>query len=400
MEKKRQIIHVFDDDKFIDSAIALFESVFPNKSIYYVISNKRIESFKYVKSNQVEPICLDENAHYEEFSKLINNSVSKIIFIHALDKKKQKLTRYLSTDVVKVWFVWGYDLYNKWKPLERKLYGKKTLSFIDKRKSSKERLKEVLLYKFDLYKRFKNYSQIYNSNYYKTVHEIDVFVPVIPTEFEIISSLNTRLIYAPFNYVCLEHTIGDKMNNSVQGKENILVGNSASASNNHVEVFEKLSRIDLKNRKVIVPLSYGGSKEYLDFVIKNGNKLLGDNFQPILSFMPLEKYNKLILSCGHVIFNHIRQQAVGNIITMGYVGAKLYFNKNSVAYKYYKSVDLEIHSMNDVNDKNLNKPMTKKGFKNNQMILTGLYSLENVQNKIKELFEIVYRVSKTKKRDL
>ena len=42
--------------------------------------------------------------------------------------------------------------------------------------------------------------------------------------------------------------------------------------------------------------------------------------------------------CDTLIFNHIRQQGVGNIITLGYLGAKIYLNKKSPVFEFYKNV--------------------------------------------------------------
>ena len=47
-----KFIHIFDDDKFIDPTIKLFEEVIPHESIYYVNKLKNSD-FKYVKSSNV-----------------------------------------------------------------------------------------------------------------------------------------------------------------------------------------------------------------------------------------------------------------------------------------------------------------------------------------------------------
>ena len=48
----------------------------------------------------------------------------------------------------------------------------------------------------------------------------------------------------------------------------ILVGNSGNESNNHIDIYYKLKDFNLKERKVISPLSYGGSIKYINNVIK------------------------------------------------------------------------------------------------------------------------------------
>lgn len=396
MNKELQIIHVFDDDKFIDPAISLFEHVFPNQSTYYVISYSKDLSFRHVKSKNIKPIYLDEEKKYLCLARIINQSDSKVLFIHALNRKKQKLVSFLDDKITKVWFIWGYDLYNEWKPFENRLYGKRTRSFINKNKSFRERFINALMYRLGLYRIHKKSRRTYLSNFYKAVQEIDICVPVIPTEVDLVKELNENIKKASFNYVCIENVLREKIGLNVLSEENILVGNSGNPSNNHLEVIEKLSKLNLQERKVIVPLSYGGSEEYVKLVLSKGNEMLKGNFYPIVDFIPLENYNTLVLSCGHVIFNHIRQQAVTNIVLMGYAGAKLYLNTKGVAYKYYNSMGLKVFRVKDVNDLNLGQVLTKEQFNNNQKILEQIYSLENVRIKIKELFKIVFEVSKNK----
>ena len=36
----QQIVHLFNDDKFIDLTIDLFETTYPTKSVYYILKKK------------------------------------------------------------------------------------------------------------------------------------------------------------------------------------------------------------------------------------------------------------------------------------------------------------------------------------------------------------------------
>ena len=49
------------------------------------------------------------------------------------------------------------------------------------------------------------------------------------------------------------------MNSEVCGNS-IMIGNSASGTNNHEYVMRILSKLDIGSRRVIVPLSYSGKK--------------------------------------------------------------------------------------------------------------------------------------------
>jgi len=131
--------------------------------------------------------------------------------------------------------------------------------------------------------------------------------------------------------------------------DDILLGNSATATNNHVEAISLLSSIELGDRKIVVPLSYGDN-QYGDFIERHGNRLLGEKFMPIRRFMPIDEYNELISRCSIVIMNHRRQQALGTIYTMLYYGAKLFMDHRSIVYEFLKRHGASVFSIQDMID--------------------------------------------------
>ena len=108
---------------------------------------------------------------------------------------------------------------------------------------------------------------------------------------------------------------------------NILVGNSATKSNYHLEVFDKLKKFRDENINIYVPLSYG-SKDYADEVIKYGSQLFGEKFKPITEFMPKDKYFMQLMSMDIAVFANDRQQALGNIVALLYAGKKVYIRSD------------------------------------------------------------------------
>jgi dTDP-N-acetylfucosamine:lipid II N-acetylfucosaminyltransferase len=392
-----RIIHIFDDDKFVDPTIKLFEEVIPTQSIYYIIKSKGA-SFKYVKSNNVSCVDFSKDNEKKDLLDFINSNDNHVVFLHALEINKQNLVLGILPNIKKVWFIWGYDLYPNWPLLNQKIYLAKTKSIIDLKGVYKDKLihnsfsfylfkKRHLLQKIN--KRIYNIlSKSFESRFYRAASLIDYVVPVVPTEYAIIKDMNLRAKFAPFTYGCIEDLLGNKLHESVANKKNILVGNSADPSNNHLEVFYELSKMDLKNRKVFVPLSYSGNSNYKESVIELGYQLLGSNFYPLLDFMTLEEYNDILLSCGTMIFNHIRQQGVGNIITLGYLGATIFLNHKSPVYSYYNSLGLKIFNTNDIFLKS-SYVLNDEEIKINQKILFNLYSRNAVHDKINTLVKIV-----------
>ena len=58
--------------------------------------------------------------------------------------------------------------------------------------------------------------------------------------------------------------------------QDIIIGNSAGSTNNHIDIMKQLSYVGIKDRRVIIPLSYAGNKRYIKKVINYGSSLWGE----------------------------------------------------------------------------------------------------------------------------
>ncbi len=108
----------------------------------------------------------------------------------------------------------------------------------------------------------------------------------------------------------------------------ILLGNSATESNRHIEALEFLEKFKHKPLKIICPLSYG-NMEYRELVKKKGKELFGDKFCPLEEFLNEKAYYRLLGTVDAGIFNNDRQQALGNIYALLIQGKKLYLRKGT-----------------------------------------------------------------------
>jgi dTDP-N-acetylfucosamine:lipid II N-acetylfucosaminyltransferase len=129
-------------------------------------------------------------------------------------------------------------------------------------------------------------------------------------------------------------------------KTYIQVGNSADPTNNHLEVFLKLEKYKERNIEIICPISYG-NMEYGQKVINNGEKLFGDKFKPLTEFMSLDKYLEVLAKTDVAIFNHERQQAVGNIVTLLGLGKKVYLRNDITTWDFCIEHDLKVYIANE-----------------------------------------------------
>lgn len=115
---------------------------------------------------------------------------------------------------------------------------------------------------------------------------------------------------------------------------NIMIGNSATASNQHIEALDYLRHFRDQDINIFVPLAYG-DMDYREQVIDYGKNIYGEKFHPITDFMSPDEYARFLSSIDIAIFNNDRQQATGNIEIVAYLGAKVYLRQDTVMWDHY-----------------------------------------------------------------
>lgn len=148
-----------------------------------------------------------------------------------------------------------------------------------------------------------------------------------------------------------------------KGTINILIGNSATEENNHIEVFEKLEKYKNEKIKIYVPLSYGDNN-YAYKIIEKGKQIFNEKFIPLINFMPYEKYIKFLSTIDIAIFAHKRQQAMGNIIALLGMGKKVYLRKNTSQWKLFENLGIVVYDLNGIFLTRLDKNIAKNNKKN------------------------------------
>lgn len=122
------------------------------------------------------------------------------------------------------------------------------------------------------------------------------------------------------------------------GTTTILIGNSADPSNNHLEVLKLLSKFRTEKIRIICPLSYYSDENYIKSIITMGSNLFKHNFIPITDFMSKNEYLHLLKEIDICLMNHNRQQALGNIIPLLYLGKKLYIKSGITTYDFLNEI--------------------------------------------------------------
>jgi hypothetical protein len=153
------------------------------------------------------------------------------------------------------------------------------------------------------------------------------------------------------------------INSHKEGTINIQIGNSADPTNNHMEIFGKLSKYANEDITIYVPLSYGDSK-YAQEVIKKGYEVFGDKFKPMLDFMPYEEYLQFLGKIDIAIFAHRRQQAMGNTITLLGLGKKVYMRSDVVQWKLFDELNVKVYEIDKFSLELMDKNLSEKNSQN------------------------------------
>ncbi len=381
--EKARILHLGTNDKFLWQAVDVFEKVNPgfNDVCILNIKNKKVPCSKKtnIKVLQVKypqfQLPRVSSRVYKKYDIVVFHSFDSLIFpeIFAIPK-----------NVAKFWVGWGFDYYSEISS-PKKLLLPKTYQY---RSDGNSKRKNNIFLKMT---RFIAEMLGVKKNKCEAISKLDFFAPVIPEEYDMLKSSRKWSRFPDFlnwNYGTIEDHFLKGFDDVSDVGDAILLGNSASLTCNHLDAFEILARLETNGRKIVVPLSYGG-EAYADKVCLDGGKYFGDNFLPLRGFLPISEYVKTISQCGFVVMNHNRQQGLGNIVIMLYLGAKVFLRKENPLYENLISQGFIISAVQDL-DKNpdlIKEKLAKSDAENNKKLIIKRWSREASVNRTLRLIE-------------
>lgn len=361
------ILHLVHDEKIINRLMSSFEEALPNKNLFVCFTNKPL---KYVEKRE-NVLIYNRKAQID--AKIFADV--NCVLIHYLSLKKILfIEKYIKEKVKCYWFVWGTDIYNKL------LAPRGCPVYYEKKYLSKTMRLLLLLGKFHIY----DYRSRRILNFIRK--QIDSIVsccdyPLLKTYLD---KNNKSELIPDFFYYPIEQILDSGLLNEYAKGNNILLGNSASITNNHLYAFSYLSSVDIGDRRIVAPLNYTINTKYVDKVISEGNMIFGkERFNPLREFLPLQEYNKLMLSAEICIYSSWRQEAMGNITIALYLGAKVFMSNKSPLYKWFKDVGAIIFELETMTNDSLSSlSLEEKEFNRNLML--SIFSKEQQIKLIKQ----------------
>lgn len=315
-----KLIHLHTDFKFLHDTLKYKSPLIYNEIIFIGdVDDSIIEA--------LEKLQLP----YKTFNKTEVDKVIDIIsffdgvVLYGLDKIKSDLLIQFGENIKVFLRLFGYELYSL---NSDKYINKKTLNLFDFLALKKYGFKTYIKRKIKRILRFKYMS---NRERQKEIYsKIDAVL--LHNQFEY-DELRKYFYLPRFIQVPLtgETPKTFDLSNKMEG---IIVGNSRSSWNNHLDIFRIIKKSKIfNNYKFLLFFNYGADNDYTEKVRNEANQ---NSFVLIEEFLDIQEFSRVYNTAAALVINSYRQHALGNIFTAILSGTKVYLNKKSSTYRWLK----------------------------------------------------------------
>ncbi len=315
-------LHIFSDAPYTHKFIKFIKEYFDEKEHFFIIlcNNDKSKFIDFYKSQENCIVTQSKNIYFNNKEKF---KQAKKVLVHQLNKPVMMASLsvfYPSVFKKMVWVIWGGDVY---------FY-----------KYKSDTLKDSML---ELLRKY-------------TIKKIPTIVSYIKGDYDkVVEVYNTKAKYLQAWYpspididMISKLPIEEKKSKTMQ----IVVGNSADPSNEHINTFKLLEKFSKKDIEIYTVLSYGGSKSYIESVLSEGNRMFGDKFKPIMEYMSFDDFLAFINESDICILNHKRQQGLGNQLVFFILKKKVYISETTTPFEYYKENGIDIYSTESIENMN------------------------------------------------
>lgn len=219
----------------------------------------------------------------------------------------------------------------------------------------------------------------------------------IPGDFTVLSAdLNGDWRHSPVKHpLRLTHDQYAALLEKAQANRNdrlsVLLGNSASATNRHVDALQMLSRFAHEKLRLIIPLSYAGQSDYVDGVTKTARELFGENVTVLDRVLTTEEYLDLLCGIDVLVFNHNRQEGIGTINAALLLGKKVFLQAAVSTNEHLAAGGVQLHdsaSISALDFAEFGRWSADAGKRNHDAVY-AMYGQEAVARQYLDLFQAI-----------
>ncbi|MBP8990889.1 MAG: TDP-N-acetylfucosamine:lipid II N-acetylfucosaminyltransferase [Spirochaetes bacterium] len=352
-------LHIFSDSVYAVKYIEFVDLYFNMSEHAFIVQYNNSINFDNYYKKYKNCYITEKKLFYKDYENLFKDS-KKIIF-HQLNKPLLLIFILLrNSNIYKkiIWSIWGGDVY---------FYRYKNTSFKNFfieffRKIIIKKIKIVCAYLEEDFEVMKKH-YISKARFLKAKYPNPIEFPPIKSE-------------------------DFKLSKNADDKINILIGNSASVENNHIFLLKLLSKFKDERINIYSILSYGANLEYINEVIQFGKLIYDNKFSPILELMDFNNYLQFLQNIDICVFGHDRQQGLGNLELLIYLGKKAFVKKETTTFNYYSKIGVSIFKTEEITSQSFNAFISFK--QNEKENNNNIIKNENDLNILKKQWEDVF----------
>jgi dTDP-N-acetylfucosamine:lipid II N-acetylfucosaminyltransferase len=357
-------LHIVSDSKFSNT-------FYTNLHEIGLLSNNKIIARSNQKSLSyiTHPVPF-ASLYSREFANLAGDTQQyEQVFIHQFSPLMYRwVARHQFTKLN--WMVWGGDLYNL--PfVDQDFYEPQTRAYRRVHPSRENFLYLLKLYLTNLPFRRQAYAKV--ACLYTWMHSEFKFamqnIKGLEAKYEFFFYEN-QVPYQNLDVVRRTATKNDRLR--------IVVGNSATPTNNHIDAIERISASGLQ-ADLIIPVGYG-EPNYVEFLKKNTDFYTNGSIEFVERFMDFNDYVQLLSNADALVMNHIRPQGYGNIFMMMYLGKPVFLNAKNLSLSDLNSAGLQWFPLTDL------AKLVQLRIEDNRDKILKLFSHERLVSVYKKLF--------------
>ena len=352
------ILHLIPAEKFTTDYINRIYMLFDKKEHYFVVFGENKKEYRLSEIEYKGGVSFTSSLRRlgDKFEELVYSS--KKVICHSLFFKmidlyflNSLITKY---NVCLIWDIWGKDLYDDYDK------SRELVAYLTIKPVVKEGLRRSLIKKTDVF---------------ITAGDFDI----LKERYDL--KLGAKAMVAQYSYNLLNYTEGTQ-----NEKIHIMVGHSATDTCRHVETFELLKPY-IGKIKVFCPLSYPNDKKYINSISQVGNEMFGNDFVPMKNYMKYEEYVEFLNTIDIGVFNNNRQQGMGNITNLLYLGKKVYLSEDNTIRKSYTKPDYYIFDCIEIGRSDFLVLLNEKQANSNRDKIRYKFSDHNFYDEWRQVFE-------------
>ena len=185
---------------------------------------------------------------------------------------------------------------------------------------------------------------------------------------------DVRVVYGEFH-----DKSKPQIENRSKEKFTVLLGNSATSTNNHIDLLDDLKSLEKKLTSIILPLSYGDTA-YGDFIEVTFKSHFPKTCIVLRAMMGAQEYDQLIDSADVFVMGQLRQQGLGNILSALNKGKTVYMHRDGVNFRYFINAGFKVRSTSEL--KRGIQEINQSEAEHNATLVQTLWAIPEARSKV------------------